>query len=59
MTWSEFSEQLRRIGVAMSAYHVRRSLAVDPPAKVNGARQYEQRHAVLAEEYARGRGWIG
>lgn len=57
MTWAEFDDFLRRLVYPMSAYHVRQALKSDRPAKVAGVKQYEPKHAWLAAEYARGKGW--
>lgn len=57
MTWDEFDDFLRRFGLAMSRYHVRKALKDDKPVNSCGIKQYEPRHAVLAAEYAKGKGW--
>jgi len=53
MTWREFDESLRILGVALPRKKVREILAADPPAKCHGAFQYEGRHLDTVVRYMR------
>lgn len=58
MTWGEFDGLLRTLGVRLTPYHACLALAQSPPVKVNGAKQYLDRHVEMAVGYARARRWI-
>lgn len=54
MTWREFDESLRILGIALPRKKVRELLAGDPPAKSHGAFQYEARHLIAIQNFMRG-----
>lgn len=53
MTWGEFQESLAIFDLRPSHFVVKRILAGDPPAKVNGAYRYEMRHLETVQDYYR------
>jgi hypothetical protein len=58
MTWGEFDESLRILGVRVSRFKVRDILAHDPPAKQSGGLQYEVRHLQIVTDWARTEGLL-
>lgn len=56
MTWGEFQELLGRLGVALTPYHVKQATRACPPARVHGAKRYQERHVQMAVGYAHAKG---
>lgn len=55
MSWTEFHERLKSLGLAITRYQLSKVLKADPPVSKRGWN--EERHVVLVAEYARGEGW--
>lgn len=56
MTWGEFQELLGRLGVLLTPYHVKQATRSCPPARVHGAKRYQERHVQMAVGYAKAKG---
>lgn len=58
MTWGEFEESMRILGIRISRFKVRDVLAHDPPAKVSGGLRYEMRHLGIVSDWAKAEGLL-
>lgn len=58
MTWGEFSGLLATLGVSLTPYHVKLATLSCPPARIHGAKRYEDRHVQMAVGYAKAKGLV-